>query len=62
MDIITTILRNGLKGDFACLCDKVGSGKSLTVKGLISSNNCLNNKKNVLIHMEIIYRKFLIIP
>ena len=31
--------------DFACLCDKVGSGKSLTVLGLISSNNCLNNKK-----------------
>lgn len=33
------------KTDFACLCDKVGSGKSLTVLGLISSKNYLNNKK-----------------
>lgn len=31
--------------DFACLCDKVGSGKSLTVLGLISNNSYLNNKK-----------------
>ena len=33
------------KTDFACLCDKVGTGKSLTVLGLISSKNYLNNKK-----------------
>jgi hypothetical protein len=31
--------------DFACLCDKVGSGKSLTVLGLISDKPYLRNKR-----------------
>ena len=31
--------------DFACLCDKVGSGKSLTILGLIAISPYLNNKK-----------------
>lgn len=32
---------------FGCICDKVGSGKSLTILGLISTNNFLSPGKNI---------------
>ena len=42
-----SLFKQWFQTDMGCLCDKVGSGKSLTVLGLIAHNKLLKQRRRI---------------